>query len=186
MRGRVAPMTSPSTPRKHVPRPVPTAELDAVAAGRHQDPHRVLGGHLDGTTVTVRVLRPLADAVTVVTATGSHELTHEHEGVWAAAFAAAPGGGVPDYPLRVTYGGTTTDGDDPYRFLPGLGEMDLHLITEGRHEQLWTVLGANVRRYPGELGDVVGTLFAVWAPNAAAVRVVGDFNHWQGAAHAMR
>ncbi len=64
--------------------------------------------------------------------------------------------------------------------------MDLHLIAEGRHEELWTALGANVRRYPGPMGEVQGTSFAVWAPNARAVRVVGDFNHWQGATHAMR
>ena len=65
-------------------------------------------------------------------------------------------------------------------------ELDRHLVREGRHEQLWTVLGANVRTYPGELGEVSGTSFAVWAPNARAVRVVGDFNYWQGASHAMR
>src|SRR5690606_38308936 len=93
---------------------------------------------------------------------------------------------VPDYRVRVRYGDHVLDQDDPYRFLPTLGEVDLHLIAEGRHEELWTVLGANVRTYPGELGEVVGTSFAVWAPNAQAVRVIGDFNRWQGAPHAMR
>lgn len=166
-----------------LPRDVVTAELDAIAAGVHQDPHRVLGAHLDGGTATVRVLRPLADAVVVVTAEGEHAARHEHGGVWVAAFRSAT---VPDYRLRVTYGEVTTLTDDPYRFLPTLGEVDLHLISEGRHEELWTVLGANVRSYPSVLGDVVGTSFAVWAPNAQAVRVIGDFNHWQGAAHAMR
>jgi 1,4-alpha-glucan branching enzyme len=68
--------------------------------------------------------------------------------------------------------------DDPYRHLPTLGEVDLHLIGEGRHEALWTVLGARVRE--------AGTSFAVWAPNARGVRVIGDFNHWDGQAHPMR
>src|SRR5665647_2510585 len=139
-RGRVGIMTIPADPQPApAARPVATAELDAIARGTHQDPHRVLGPHLDGAALTIRVLRPLADVV-----------------------------------------------DDPYRFLPTVGDVDLHLIAEGRHEELWTVLGANVRSYPSVLGEVHGTAFAVWAPNAAAVRVVGDFNHWQGTPHTMR
>jgi len=70
--------------------------------------------------------------------------------------------------------------DDPYRHLPSLGEMDLYLIGEGRHEKLWEVLGA---RFQPEAG---GTAFAVWAPNARGVRVIGDFNHWDGRPHPMR
>jgi 1,4-alpha-glucan branching enzyme len=70
--------------------------------------------------------------------------------------------------------------DDPYRHLPSLGEVDLHLIAEGRHEKLWEVLGA---RYQPAAG---GTSFAVWAPNARGVRVIGDFNHWDGRPHPMR
>ncbi|WP_188037708.1 1,4-alpha-glucan branching protein GlgB [Actinotalea sp. JY-7885] len=177
-------MSLPPTPMpRSTPRDVVTAELDAIVSGTHQDPHRVLGAHLDAGTVTVRTLRPLADAVVVVTPDGEHAAQHEHGGVWVVAF---PGTQVPDYRLRVTYGDVTTVVDDPYRFLPTLGEVDLHLISEGRHEELWTVLGANVRSYPSVLGEVRGTAFAVWAPNAQAVRVIGDFNHWQGAAHAMR
>src|SRR5699024_9041584 len=114
---------------------------------------------------------------------GEFEALHEQDGVWVAVLPVAE---VPDYRLRVRYGDTTTDSDDPYRFLPTLGELDLHLVREGRHETLWTVLGANVRTYPGELGEVTGTAFAVWAPSARAVRIVGDLNHWQGASHAMR
>jgi hypothetical protein len=76
--------------------------------------------------------------------------------------------------------------DDPYRYLPSLGEVDLHLIGEGRHEQLWTVLGAHVRRYDGPAGAVTGTSFAVWAPNAQGIRLTADFNFWDGRAHPMR
>jgi len=172
------------------PRPVATAELDAIARGTHQDPHRVLGPHLDGSTLTVRALRPLADSVEVLvpgagdgTAPVAHPARHEHGGVWVATIERTD---VPDYRLRVTYGEHTDVTDDPYRFLPSLGAVDLHLIAEGRHEELWKALGANVRSYPSVLGEVRGTSFAVWAPNAEAVRVVGDFNHWQGTPHAMR
>jgi 1,4-alpha-glucan branching enzyme len=75
---------------------------------------------------------------------------------------------------------------DPFTFLPTLGDTDLHLISEGRHEQLWQVLGAHPRSL--KLGDidVSGTAFSVWAPNARGVRVIGDFNYWDGSAHPMR
>ena len=170
--------------------PVATAELEAIAAGTHVDPHRVLGPHPEGDRVTIRTLRPLADSVVVLIAgdvagddVSEHAAQHTHAGVWSCTI---PRSAVPDYRLRVTYGDQTVVTDDPYRFLPTLGEMDLHLIAEGRHEELWTVLGANALSYPSTLGPVRGTAFAVWAPNAEAVRVVGDFNHWQGATHAMR
>ncbi len=157
--------------------------LHAVASGTHHDPHGVLGAHPSPSGLVVRTLRPLADAVTVVTADGETPAEHEQDGIWVAVL---PQTDVVDYRIDVTYGGETTRVDDPYRYLPTVQELDRHLIREGRHEQLWTVLGANVHHYPGGLGDVVGTSFAVWAPNARAVRVVGDFNHWQGSTHAMR
>jgi 1,4-alpha-glucan branching enzyme len=109
--------------------------------------------------------------------------THEQDGIWVAV---VPGDDVPDYRVETTYDDTPERQDDPYRFLPTVGELDQYLIQEGRHEELWTVLGANIRTYPSVLGEVAGTSFAVWAPNATAVRVVGDFNFWQGTTHAMR
>ncbi|GAA1875828.1 1,4-alpha-glucan branching protein GlgB [Myceligenerans crystallogenes] len=101
----------------------------------------------------------------------------------AARAATAPGRPAvpwtaPDYRVRTRYGSTESLTDDPYRFLPSLGEIDLHLIGEGRHEELWKALGAIVRRYPGPGGDIEGTGFAVWAPNARGVRVIGDHNLW--------
>jgi 1,4-alpha-glucan branching enzyme len=175
--------TTPPTRRDPQPVPVDTAVLDRLLRGQHYDPHGVLGPHVGADGVTIRVLRPWARAVTVLVGDERHELTHEHEGVWVGV---VPGGHVPDYRVQVDYDGASVKGDDPYRFLPTLGEVDLHLIAEGRHEELWTVLGAHVRRYDGLAGEVVGTSFAVWAPNAAGVRVVGDFNHWDGRAHPMR
>lgn len=165
------------------PVPVDSDTLRAVAHGAWYDPHAVLGPHPGGGGVTVRTLRPLADTVVVVTGDTRVPARHEQDGIWVAVL---PGTTVPDYRVEVTYGDTTTLVDDPYRFLPTVQELDRHLIREGRHEQLWTVLGANVHTYPGTLGEVRGTAFAVWAPNARAVRVIGDFNYWQGASHAMR
>ena len=167
------------------PAPVPVDDdiLARVAAGLYHDPHAVLGAHVGAGGVTVRALRPLADRVVVVTADGQTEATHERDGIWVAVLDRPD---LPSYRLQVTYGDQTTVSDDPYRFLPTIGEFDQHLLREGRHEQLWTVLGANVHRYPDPLGDVEGTAFAVWAPTARAVRVIGDFSSWQGQQYAMR
>ena len=166
-------------------RPVPSDVLDQVALGAHAQPHDVLGAHVHEGAVTVRTLKPLAQTVDVVTADGSRTpLRHERGGIWVGVL---PDAGIADYRLEVAYPGhRAVTVDDPYRFLPTLGEIDQHLIGEGRHEQLWQVLGAHVRRYPGAMGDVEGTSFAVWAPHARAVRVVADFNHWDGRASAMR
>ncbi len=110
-------------------------------------------------------------------------MQHEHRGIWVVALPVTT---VPDYRLWVAYGGDPVQTDDSYRFLPSVGEMDLHLIGEGRHEQLWQVLGAHVQRYETPYGTVDGTSFAVWAPNARGVRVVGDFNFWDGSHSPMR
>ena len=186
-----APQGSPEV-SESVPLPADDGALDALAEGRHHDPHAVLGPHLHGSgdRATVRVLRPLADAVTVLVTgpdarTTEHPARHERAGVWVAVVPTAEGH-APDYRVRARYGDVETTEDDPYRFLPTLGEVDLHLIGEGRHEELWRVLGANPHRYPSVHGDIAGTAFAVWAPNAHAVRVVGDFNAWDGRRHAMR
>ena len=167
---------------------VSIAELDRIVSGTHHDPHSVLGAHpAPGGGMTVRTLRPLATSVTVVLPDGRRfPAGHVHQGIFAADLPDDKD--VPDYRLSVTYpngdGGPDTEylTDDPYRHLPTLGEMDLHLIREGRHEELWRVLGAHVRSF----GEVTGTSFAVWAPSARGVRVIGDFNFWDGHAHPMR
>ncbi|WP_062317749.1 1,4-alpha-glucan branching protein GlgB [Demequina maris] len=166
-----------------MPRRLDQAVLADIARGTHHDPHAVLGPHPDAGAVTIRVLRPLADVVEIETLEGRFAAEHEHHGIWSVVL---PGEEIPDYRVHTTYGESTSVADDPYRFMPLLGELDLHLIREGRHERLWSVLGANVHRLESVLGEVEGTDFAVWAPNARAVRVVGEFNHWQGATHAMR
>lgn len=157
--------------------------LDAVARGEYHSPHSVLGGHPQDGSVTVRTVRHLADEVTIVTADGEFPATHELGGVWVALL---PGDSVPDYRIRVRYGDVETTVDDPYRFLPFVGDLEQHLFSEGRLEELWRTLGARRKYVSGPMGDVEGAVFAVWAPNARAVRVVGDFNYWDGSGSAMR
>ncbi|WP_179617013.1 1,4-alpha-glucan branching protein GlgB [Nocardioides marinisabuli] len=177
---------TPEQPVSTTAKPVSHDELDQLVRGEHGHPHAVLGPHPHDGAVTVRVLRPLASSVTVCGEWGETPLDHEHHGVWVGVLPVAE---VPAYTLSVSYEGEPWDSDDPYRFLPTLGEMDLHLINEGRHEQLWTVLGAHVHHYdaPGTPGgSVTGTSFAVWAPAARGVRVKADFNSWDGREHPMR
>ena len=154
--------------------------IASLVGGAHPQPHDALGQHpVDGGFV-IRAVRPLAAAVVAIRADGSRvPLEHVADGLWQG-FAPTPGQA---YVLETDYdGGPSWTADDPYRFVPSVGEIDLYLWGEGRHEQLWHVLGAHFR--PHE--DVVGTSFSVWAPHAKAVRVVGDFNGWNGVGHAMR
>jgi len=165
-------------------KPVAVEVLSQIVRGEHGDPHSVLGAHPHEGGVTVRVLRPLASRVTVRYDGQVAELGHEHEGIWVGVLPVPE---VPDYRVSVAYDGEPVETDDPYRFLPTLGEIDLHLINEGRHEQLWDVLGAHVHHYRTPLGDTIsGTAFAVWAPSARGVRLKASFNSWDGREHPMR
>ncbi|HEV7168441.1 MAG TPA: 1,4-alpha-glucan branching protein GlgB, partial [Micrococcaceae bacterium] len=172
------------------PAPIPVSPeiLQRISDASYYSPHSVLGAHLDSHGhVTIRAVRHLAKDVVVVTATQRMPMRHEFGGIWTAVLEPEDPGHAPDYRLEVSYpDGITITSDDPYRFLPTLGELDRHLIGEGRHETLWTVLGAHVQRYHSGLGNVTGVSFAVWAPNAQAVRVMGDFNNWDARHHAMR
>jgi len=154
--------------------------LDAVAHGAHHDPHSVLGVHRTSDGWVVRARRPLAREVSAELADGTTlALTHVRSGIWEGAADARPGAFV----VRATYDdGSSHVADDPYRHTPSVGELDLHLIAEGRHEELWRVLGAHLR----DLDGSSGTAFTVWAPDARAVRVIGDFNGWDGTGSAMR
>ncbi len=163
--------------------PLDPAEAYRLRSGTHHDPHSVLGPHPHAGAVTVRVLRPHASAVSVLVDGSRFECTPEGDGLFVTV---VPGDSVPDYRLEVSYQDDTFVVDDPYRFWPTLGEMDIHLIGEGRHERLWDVLGAHIRHYAGPTGEVVGTSFAVWAPNARGVRLLADFNYWDGAGFPMR
>jgi 1,4-alpha-glucan branching enzyme len=172
---------TPSTPPGALP-----GALWSLAHGRHQQPHDLLGQHVEPEGLRVRVFRPLASAVRVRFADGETiDLEHEAEGIWSGLHPASSE--TMDYRVLVTWSdGVEHEQDDPYRFAPTVGEVDIHLFNEGRHEELWTVLGAHVRTYRGPLGAVTGTSFAVWAPRAKAVHLVGDFNGWDQRTHPMR
>src|ERR1700712_5872367 len=159
----------------------PADELRRLLAGEHHDPHSVLGAHAHPDGTAVRGLRPHADEVTVLADGGEYPLEPSAGGLFHGLMPA-PG----DYRLRVRYGDHSVISDDPYRWLPTLGEFDLHLIREGRHERLWDVLGAHLRSYSTPGGVVQGTSFAVWAPHAGGVRVCGDFDGWSGVATPLR
>jgi 1,4-alpha-glucan branching enzyme len=158
-------------------------ELELVAAGRHSDPHRVLGRHGD----VVRVFQPEAREVRLVLGVGANQkkttMRRVHPaGIFEAGIAPSDGG----YQLEAVYehnGAVSTHRfDDAYRSWPAPGEVDLYLFGQGNHRRLWEVLGAHPRVHDG----MVGVSFAVWAPNANSVRVVGDWNFWDGRVHPMR
>ncbi|WP_329565025.1 1,4-alpha-glucan branching protein GlgB [Kitasatospora sp. NBC_01266] len=160
-------------------RPAPE-ETARLLAGRHHDPHALLGAHPGKSGVAVRVLRPGADTVLLETEVGRMALSPAEDGLFTGLL---PSGWQADYRLRVIDAdGESPAQEDGYRFAPTLGELDLHLIREGRHEQLWRVLGSHLRVVDG----VAGVAFAVWAPNAVGVRLVGDFNFWDGTGLPMR
>ncbi|MEU6222052.1 hypothetical protein ABZ845_31840, partial [Streptomyces sp. NPDC047022] len=171
----------PGSGRPGVPSPAPMepGDRERLLAGTHHDPHTVLGAHPVPGGVVLRVLRPWALSVTVVMGDAWAELYDDGDGLFSALLARDD---VPDYRLLVAYEDGVLETDDAYRFLPALGDFDLHLIGEGRHEELWTALGARVMSHAG----VQGTRFTVWAPDARGVRLCGDFCHWDGTAHPMR
>ncbi|GHD10358.1 1,4-alpha-glucan branching enzyme GlgB 1 [Streptomyces finlayi] len=159
--------------------PLPQDDRGRLLSGAHHAPHDLLGAHPVPGGVAFRVLRPYARAVAVV-GTGLHvPLLDEGDGLFSGVLPLPE---VPAYRLQVTYDDNEIEVDDPYRFLPSLGDLDLHLIGEGRHEELWKALGAQ----PMTHQEVTGTRFTVWAPNARGVRVVGDFNYWDGTGYPMR
>jgi 1,4-alpha-glucan branching enzyme len=157
--------------------------VDELVEGRLADPHSLLGAHSQNGSVVVRAFRPEAESVKVrVEGAEPVELERAHP---AGLFEGKlDGAELPlRYRLEVSYPeGATLVVDDPYAFPPTLGELDLHLAAEGRHERIYERLGAHVR----EVDGVVGTSFAVWAPSARSVSVVGDFNLWDGRLHPMR
>jgi 1,4-alpha-glucan branching enzyme len=160
------------------------AEIDLLRSARHGDPFAVLGMHADAKgALWVRAWLPGAVAVSVLDAAGKS----------LAALALRHADGLFEGRLRIRKrrayrlavqwaDGQQAQIEDPYRFPPLLGEMDLWLMGEGSHLRPFEVLGAR----PREIDGVAGTAFAVWAPNASRVSVVGDFNFWNGARHPMR
>jgi 1,4-alpha-glucan branching enzyme len=160
-------------------------DIELIRTAAHGNPFAVLGPHVDRHGGwSVRVFLPSAKRVELLHPGGTAALLELHcrhpDGFFEGEGNGAPPG---DYRLRVHWAdGNTSIEDDPYRFGPVLGEVDAWLLGEGSHLRPFEILGANPRR----MGDVDGAAFAVWAPNAARVSVVGEFNHWDGRRHPMR
>ncbi len=166
------------------------ADLAALLNAKHAAPHGVLGmhPHTRGKSEGVVARALLREAVTCevveldATPPKAHGMTRlAPEGLFEVFIAKRPG--VFRYQLRATYAnGEARQFFDPYCFLPTLGAQDLYLFNEGNEHRIYEKLGANAR----ELGGVKGVAFAVWAPAAARVSIVGNFNHWDGRYHPMR
>ena len=163
---------------------LPASEIQALVRAEHGDPFAVLGPHETPAGLEVRVLLPGAQGVAVM---------HAGSGWPLAMLERVPGtdffaGLVPAQParlgyrLRVDWAQHTSEIEDPYRFPPVLGEMDVWLLAEGTHLRPYEQLGAHLREFEG----VKGVAFTVWAPNARRVSVVGNFNNWDGRRHMMR
>jgi 1,4-alpha-glucan branching enzyme len=160
------------------------ATISAIVDGRHGDPFAVLGPHEVGGTLVIRAFVPAAARLEVI---------DPESNVVAARLARIGEPGFFDgvvaqrpvwfsYRLRASNAGGTWEFDDPYRFGPVLGELDDYLMREGTHQRLWERLGARVVQHQ----TAWGVSFAVWAPSASRVAVVGDFNEWDGRRHPMR
>jgi 1,4-alpha-glucan branching enzyme len=162
--------------------------LDAVAAGRADDPFAVLGPHASThkgrQALVIRTMRPSASAVELVTSDRVIAMERRHpDGLFEATLET---GGVAAsqvvYRFRIHEAGNTVETVDPYRFGQVLSEFDLHLFNEGTHYRAWEKFGSHRLTIDG----VDGVHFAVWAPNAQRVSVIGDFNRWDGRVHPMR
>ena len=161
-------------------------EYDELREGRHNAPHNILGLHDFGKGQIFTVYRPEAKAVTVTDMRGNHPTELEEVEPGSGFFGKyvetrkklkAP------YLLNIKYGeDDVVVTADPYCFAPQISSLDLYLFAEGKHYQIFDKLGA----HPMEINGVKGTYFAVWAPHARAVSVVGNFNMWDGRLHPMR
>jgi 1,4-alpha-glucan branching enzyme len=165
--------------------PIDPDEIAALLHGSHADPFRVLGPHRAGDDLVIRVFRPEAKGIEIVAA-------EDHEKVFPAERLHIEGlyqATVPNesdefsYLVKViAFDGSEKLLPDPYSYGPIMGAVDLHLFAEGNHRRLYDKFGAHLR----EMGGERGVYFAVWAPNAARVSVVGDFNSWDGRVDPMR
>ena len=164
---------------------LPADEVNRFLAGTHSDPFRILGPHRVGDDLEVRIFRPDARKIDIALNREAKETIAAEEIHSDGFFCAIVPGATRDldYQLRIT----TSDGSehlvrDPYQYGPIMGEIDLHLFAEGQHWQIYEKFGAHLRT----IGDAAGVYFAVWAPNAQRVSVVGDFNGWDGRVNPMR
>ncbi len=161
---------------------IPYDEIDAVVGGYHGDPFAILGPHELENGVVVRAFLPLAQEVSIVIESERYPMERVKEEGFFEAFV--PGQSLPlSYRLESTnFTGETALHEDTYAFSSTMSDFDAHLLAEGTHKFMYERLGAHLT----EVGGVRGVMFAVWAPNALRVSVVGDFNEWDGRRNPMR
>ena len=166
-----------SPPPGHSPDP---RALAALIEGHYGDPFALLGPHPSPSGTVIRALLPGAAAVAALAPSGESlaEFRRIHANGLFEATLTAPR----DYRLRIDWHGVIQETEDPYAFPPLLGALDVYLLAEGRHRCIGECLGAQ----PMECAGVAGVRFAVWAPNARRVSVIGDFNAWDGRRNPMR
>ncbi len=166
-------------PKSDEPLVAPEA-VRAIVGGAHGDPFSVLGAHRRGGRRVLAAFVPGADRLTARMASGAEVALDDIDGGSGFFAGVLPDDGA--YSLQAANAEATWAFEDPYRFGPVLGEMDEYLLGEGTHRRIWHALGAHVIAHEG----AEGVHFAVWAPNAERVSVVGDFNLWDGRRHPMR
>jgi 1,4-alpha-glucan branching enzyme len=157
-------------------------DIARLLALEHTDPHSVLGAHRVDAGVVIRAYRPNAESVVLITDEQQRvPMVRRHEaGIFEALLDRRE---VFAYQLEIHYpAGQVFTISDPYSFLPTVGDLDLHLWAETSHERAYDKLGA----HPRQMRGIEGVGFAVWAPNARGVSVIGDFNGWDGRLHMMR
>jgi 1,4-alpha-glucan branching enzyme len=164
---------------------LPPDEVNRFVGGEHSDPFRVLGPHRVGDDLEIRVFRPDARKIEIVLDQHPEEPIAAQKIQQDGFFCAIVRNATRDLPYHIRI--TAWDGShyltrDPYQYGPIMGEVDLHLFAEGQHWKIYEKFGAHVRT----IGDATGVYFAVWAPNAQRVSVVGDFNGWDGRVNPMR
>ena len=164
---------------------VPRDEVYRFVRALHSDPFSVLGPHKVGDDVEIRVFRPDARAIEVVLDREPDKSIAAERSDEEGFFCASVSGAERDVPYHLRI--VKPDGPeeltrDPYQYGPIMGDVDLHLFSEGQHWKIYEKFGAHLRT----LGDATGVYFAVWAPNAERVSVVGDFNNWDGRVNPMR
>jgi 1,4-alpha-glucan branching enzyme len=167
-------------------------DLASLVAGTHRDPFALLGPHADDDGIVIRAIQPAAKRIDVrIVATGALVAMTKRDpaGLYEVRLKADITGSAlrldatPDYRLRITYAGDhVLEIDDPYRYGRVLTDFDLYLFGEGSHLRIFEKLGA----HRTTVGSTTGVNFAVWAPNAERVSLVGDLNGWDGRAHPMR
>ncbi len=161
-------------------------DIERIIRTEHSDPHSVLGAHpakINGQQgIILRCFHP--DSISVEVLVGEEIIPAQKLDSQGIFWIWMPGRSLPmDYKVRFHFHGNVDwTVDSPYRFMPTLGDQDLHYLGEGKHYNLYDKMGA----HPLEIDGVTGVAFAVWAPNAKRVSLIGDFNNWDGRVYPMR